>query len=57
MSAAEGIRTAVLGRIGLAIISQWMFSPDLADGTVSAVFTDWQLRPSSCELSVRTTAW
>ncbi|WP_233887047.1 LysR family transcriptional regulator [Paraburkholderia flagellata] len=43
VSAAEGIRTAVLGHMGLAIASQWMFSPELADGRVRAVLTDWQL--------------
>ena len=45
VSAAEGIRTAVLGHMGLAIASQWMFSPELADGRVRAVLTDWQLPP------------
>lgn len=45
VSAAEGIRTAVLGHMGLAIASQWMFSPELADGSVRAVLTDWQLPP------------
>jgi DNA-binding transcriptional LysR family regulator len=43
VSAAEGIRTAVLGHMGLAVASEWMFSPELADGTVQAVLTDWQL--------------
>ncbi|PMS15473.1 transcriptional regulator [Trinickia dabaoshanensis] len=43
VSAAEGIRTTVLGGIGLAIASEWMFSPELADGTVQAVLTDWEL--------------
>lgn len=45
VSAAEGIRTAVLGHMGLAIASQWMFSPELANGRVRAVLTDWQLPP------------
>lgn len=43
VSAAEGIRTTVLGGIGLAIASEWMFSPELADGRVQAVLTDWEL--------------
>jgi DNA-binding transcriptional LysR family regulator len=43
VSAAEGIRTTVLGGMGLAIASEWMFSPELADGTVKAVLTDWEL--------------
>lgn len=45
VSAAEGIRTAVLGGMGLAIASEWMFSPELADGTVKVVLTDWELPP------------
>jgi DNA-binding transcriptional LysR family regulator len=45
VSAAEGIRTTVLGGMGLAIASEWMFSPELADGTVQAVLTDWELPP------------
>ena len=45
VSAAEGIRTAVLSDMGIAIASQWMFEPELADGTVRAVLTDWQLPP------------
>ena len=45
VSAAEGIRTAVLSDMGIAIASQWMFEPELVDGTVRAVLTDWQLPP------------
>jgi DNA-binding transcriptional LysR family regulator len=45
VSAAEGIRTAVLGDMGVAIASHWMFGPELADGTVRAVLTEWQLPP------------
>jgi DNA-binding transcriptional LysR family regulator len=43
VSAAEGMRTAVLGGMGLAVASGWMFSPELASGTVEAVLTDWTL--------------
>lgn len=43
VSAAEGMRTTVLGGMGLAISSEWMFSPELADGAVQAVLTDWEL--------------
>ena len=42
-SAAEGIRAAVLADMGLAITSDWMFSEELAAGTVQRVLTDWQL--------------
>jgi DNA-binding transcriptional LysR family regulator len=45
VSAAEGIRTSVLGHMGLAVASEWMFSPELADGTVQAVLTEWTLPP------------
>lgn len=45
VSAAEGIRTAVLSDMGIAIASQWMFAPELAQGKVQTVLTDWQLPP------------
>jgi DNA-binding transcriptional LysR family regulator len=45
VSAAEGIRTTVLSGMGLAIASEWMFAPELADGTVRAVLPDWELPP------------
>jgi DNA-binding transcriptional LysR family regulator len=45
VSAAEGMRTAVLGGMGLAVASSWMFSPELASGRVEAVLTDWTLPP------------
>jgi DNA-binding transcriptional LysR family regulator len=45
-SAAEGIRAAVLGGMGLTIASEWMFAPELASGAVLAVLTEWTLPPS-----------
>jgi DNA-binding transcriptional LysR family regulator len=45
VTAAEGVRAAVLSGQGLAIASQWMFAPELADGTVRAVMTEWDLPP------------
>ncbi|CAG9240903.1 LysR family transcriptional regulator [Paraburkholderia caribensis] len=45
VNAAEGMRTAVLGHMGLAVASEWMFAPELAIGTVQAVLTDWTLPP------------
>lgn len=45
VNAAEGMRTAVLGHMGLAVASEWMFAPELANGTVQAVLTDWTLPP------------
>jgi DNA-binding transcriptional LysR family regulator len=43
VTAAEGVRAAVLADGGIAIASAWMFSPELADGTLEAVLTDWEL--------------
>ncbi|SOE99494.1 transcriptional regulator, LysR family [Burkholderia sp. OK233] len=45
VNAAEGMRTAVLAHMGLAVASEWMFAPELANGTVHAVLTDWMLPP------------
>jgi DNA-binding transcriptional LysR family regulator len=42
-SAAEGVRTAVLANMGLTIASEWMFTPELADGRVEALLADWAL--------------
>ena len=39
------MRTAVVGHMGLAVASEWMFAPELASGTVQAVLTDWTLPP------------
>ena len=43
VTAAEGVRAAVLADIGLTIASEWMFSPELRTGEVRAVLTDWDL--------------
>ena len=45
VSAAEGVRAAVLSGLGYAIASEWMFAPELASGAVLAVLTDWVLPP------------
>jgi DNA-binding transcriptional LysR family regulator len=45
LTAAEGVRAAVLADGGIAIASEWMFAPELADGTVKAVLGDWELPP------------
>lgn len=45
VSAAEGVRAAVLAGAGLAIASEWMFAPELATGEVRKVLTDWALPP------------
>ena len=43
ISAAEGVRAAVLANAGLAIASEWMFTPEIVDGTVKVVLRDWEL--------------
>jgi DNA-binding transcriptional LysR family regulator len=43
ISAAEGLRAAVLAGMGLTIGSTWIFSPELASGAVRKVLTDWSL--------------
>ena len=43
VNVAEGVRSAVLADMGLAIASAWMFSPELASGDVRAVLRDWSL--------------
>lgn len=45
VSAAEGVRAAVLAGMGVAIASEWMFSRELASGEVEAVLTDWAISP------------
>ncbi|MGF7135817.1 DNA-binding transcriptional LysR family regulator [Paraburkholderia sp. EB58] len=44
-TAAEGIRAAVLADLGLAVVSEWMFSPELKSGEVCSVLNDWRLPP------------
>jgi DNA-binding transcriptional LysR family regulator len=43
VSAAEGVRAAVLCDMGLAITSSWMFGPELSSGAVQRVLADWEL--------------
>jgi DNA-binding transcriptional LysR family regulator len=43
ITAAEGVRAAVIANAGLAITSEWMFAPEIADGTVKTVLRDWEL--------------
>ena len=45
ITAAEGVREAVLSGLGLAIASEWMFTPELRTGAVKAVLQDWELPP------------
>ena len=45
VSAAEGVRSAVLAGMGLSVVSEWMFSRELASGEAKAVLTDWAIAP------------
>jgi DNA-binding transcriptional LysR family regulator len=45
VSAAEGLRAAVLADMGLTIASDWMFGPELASGEVRRVLESWTLPP------------
>jgi DNA-binding transcriptional LysR family regulator len=45
VSAAEGVRAAVLAGMGLSVTSEWMFWRELASGEVEAVLTDWTITP------------
>jgi DNA-binding transcriptional LysR family regulator len=43
VSAAEGVREAVFAGLGLTVSSEWMFTPELANGTVETALTEWRL--------------
>jgi DNA-binding transcriptional LysR family regulator len=45
VTAAEGLREAVNCHLGLAVSSEWLFSPELKSGKVVAVLQDWALPP------------
>lgn len=45
VTAAEGLRAAVLADMGLAVASEWMFSGELASGAVVPVLPEWALPP------------
>jgi DNA-binding transcriptional LysR family regulator len=45
ITAAEGIRAAVLAGAGITVASEWMFEAELADGTIQRALTGWQLPP------------
>lgn len=43
VSAAEGMRSCILARLGIGMGSRLMFTPELAAGTVRPVLTEWGL--------------
>lgn len=45
MTAAEGVRAAVLAGVGVTVASEWMFAPELVSGAVTEVLSDWTITP------------
>ena len=45
LSAAEGIRSAVLADLGLTVAADWMFGPELDDGRAVRCLPEWELEP------------
>lgn len=45
LTAAEGVRAAVIGGQGFAIASRWMFTPELESGEVVTILKEWTLPP------------
>ena len=45
VTAAEGVRAAVLAHAGLTIASEWMFTPELRSGALRTVLSEWSLPP------------
>lgn len=43
ITATEGLRAAVFADMGLAIATEWAFSPELKSGAVVSVMDDWML--------------
>jgi DNA-binding transcriptional LysR family regulator len=43
ITATEGVRAAVIADMGLAIASEWAFTPELKSGKVVSVMDDWML--------------
>jgi DNA-binding transcriptional LysR family regulator len=47
VTAAEGVRAAVLAGAGIAVGTEWMFTPEIADASVKEVLRDWELPGSA----------
>lgn len=43
LTAAEGVREAVIAGLGLTISSRWMFAPEIESGAVVQVLKEWTL--------------
>ncbi len=45
ITAAEGVRAAVISGQGFAVASRWMFTPELESGEVVSILNGWTLPP------------
>src|SRR5215469_16760613 len=45
LSAAEGVRAAVIAGQGFAVASRWMFAPEIQSGQVVSLLDEWTLPP------------
>lgn len=45
LTAAEGVRAAVIAGLGFTISSRWLFAPELESGQVVPLLKDWSLPP------------
>lgn len=43
VSAAEGLRAAVIAGLGLALATEWVFAPELGSGEIVRLLPDWDL--------------
>lgn len=43
VTAGEGLKAGVLADLGLAIVSEWLAGPELAEGRMQQVLADWAL--------------
>ncbi|MBT2792804.1 LysR family transcriptional regulator [Paraburkholderia strydomiana] len=43
ISALEGVRAAVLAGLGIAVVSEWIFTDELDDGLLREALTDWTM--------------
>jgi DNA-binding transcriptional LysR family regulator len=46
VSSTEGMRESVLANLGIAVVSEWLFTPELAERSVLSALDDWTLPPT-----------
>ena len=47
VTSPEGLRDAMLAGVGVVVVSEWLYSPELASGLVEPVLDDWELPKQS----------